>query len=179
MSTLPISTPVAVAAVAALVAAAGDLRGFRIRNALTLPLLAAGLLYGGLHGGWAGLGAALLGACFGLGILLSPYAAGAMGGGDVKLMAGVGAWLGLPLAFEVLLAAAIASGLYAAAVAVATGRVAETYDRVVRLMATGKIAPGDRVAATLAGPERRRRLVPFAAMVALGLGVAAIRGAAG
>lgn len=177
MTTLPISTPVAVVALAALLATAGDLRSFRIRNALTLSLVASGLLYHAVDGGWAGLGASLLGACFGLGILLSPYIAGAMGGGDVKLMAGVGAWLGMPLAFEVLLAAAIASGVYALVLAVACGRVAQTYAGVVKLMAAGKIAPEDRVAATLAGPERRRRLVPFAAMLALGLIVAAVRNA--
>ena len=41
-----------------------------------------------------GLTDSLLGCTVGLGLLLIPYAIGGMGAGDVKLFAGVGAWVG-------------------------------------------------------------------------------------
>src|SRR5204862_6866037 len=42
---------------------------------------------------YEGLGWSLLGTVMGLGLLLPAYAIGGMGAGDVKLLAGVGAWM--------------------------------------------------------------------------------------
>src|SRR5204863_2024698 len=43
--------------------------------------------------GWEGLGWSLVGTVIGLALLLPAYAIGGMGAGDVKLLAGVGAWI--------------------------------------------------------------------------------------
>ena len=71
-----------------------DGRSFRVPNWLTFHFVLGGWIYAY----WSGGGALLLlvdgGAAVGLMTLLPLYAIGGMGAGDVKLMAGVGAWIG-------------------------------------------------------------------------------------
>ena len=169
--------PIAIVAAVSLLAAATDLKNFRVPNGLTLPLLAAGLLYHGATAGLPGVGASLLGAAFGFAALILPYSAGGMGAGDVKLMAGVGAWLGAATAGQVLLAAALAGGVYALGAAAVSGRLIRTL-AVVAGAAVGTGRPGtapESVREVAAKPGRRARLVPFAAMIAVGLAVTIAR----
>jgi prepilin peptidase CpaA len=65
----------------------------KVPNWLTFPFIISGWVYSGLTFGWEGLGWSLLGTVVGLGLLLPAYAVGGMGAGDVKLLAGVGAWM--------------------------------------------------------------------------------------
>jgi prepilin peptidase CpaA len=78
-------------------AAVIDLRRRRIPNWLTFGLIASGLARAWLVAGVAGA-AGLIHATAGLfaaaSIPFFLFALGALGGGDVKLLAGVGAWLG-------------------------------------------------------------------------------------
>jgi len=74
-----------------IVAAVTDLRSGRIYNKLVYPAIIAGLVLGLLDGGWPGLWDHALGAGVAFGILFFCYVLGGMGGGDVKLMAAVGA----------------------------------------------------------------------------------------
>ena len=83
-----------------------DLRRRRVPNWLTAAGLAGGLGCAA-WGGWRGLGMAAAGAAVGFLILLPFHWCGAMGGGDVKLMAAYGALLGPS---GILLAALLASG---------------------------------------------------------------------
>ncbi|GIX03047.1 MAG: prepilin peptidase [Planctomycetaceae bacterium] len=71
-----------------------DGRQLRVPNWMTYPLMLSGLLYGFWQGGWNGLGHSALGLIVGLLCLLPLYSVGGMGAGDVKLMAGMGAWVG-------------------------------------------------------------------------------------
>jgi len=71
-----------------------DGRQLRVPNWMTYPLVFSGLIYGAWAGGWDGLGHSAIGMVVGLACLLPLYAVGGMGAGDVKLMAGMGAWVG-------------------------------------------------------------------------------------
>lgn len=160
--------------VASLIAAASDVYRYKVPNALTFPVLLAGLAYHGVTAGWPGLSMSLVGVLYGFGTLVVLYVLGGMGAGDVKLMAALGAWLGGPATLQVVLASSILAGVYAVGVAVVSGTLGETLIRLQGLtlrMATPDrvLAAGERVEAEVRRPGRRSRLIPFAAMVALGL----------
>ena len=73
-------------------AAVWDIRTSRIPNFLTLPLFALGLVFAAWRGG---VGHSLLGALYALAMVLILAGLGmGMGGGDIKLAAACGAWLG-------------------------------------------------------------------------------------
>lgn len=78
-----------------IVAAYIDGKELRVPNWITFPMVLSGLIYSTAVGGLEGLGAGLLGMVVGLLTLLPLYSIGGMGAGDVKLMAGIGAWLGV------------------------------------------------------------------------------------
>lgn len=92
--------PLALACGVTLLAALHDAKTGRIPNLLTLPVLPMGLVLGALDSGLWGLGSAALGVLL---CVVVPYAlfrasrGVAIGGGDVKLFAAIGALLG-PLA---------------------------------------------------------------------------------
>jgi prepilin peptidase CpaA len=172
--TQALSLPVGIVLIASLIAAVTDVWKFKVHNLLTLPLLVSGLVYHGVAGGTAGLAGSAMGVLFGFGSLVLFYAMGGMGAGDVKLMAGVGAWLGMPLTFFVFLASSLAAGVYAVILTVACGRLRETWVNFKilwhRLVAAGRhLGAEDRIEAEVGRDDRRRRLIPFAAMVAVGL----------
>jgi prepilin peptidase CpaA len=75
------------------VAAAIDGWKLRVPNWITFPLIVSGWIYSAVYFGWAGLAWSVLGTFVGLGLLLPAYAIGGMGAGDVKLLAGIGAWV--------------------------------------------------------------------------------------
>src|SRR5262245_53599856 len=75
-------------------AAVIDVRTRRIPNWLTVSGLATGIIFQTAIGGISGLGLALAGFAVGFGILLVLWLVGGGGGGDVKLMAAIGAWVG-------------------------------------------------------------------------------------
>lgn len=69
--------------------------GFELKvpNWVTFPFIVSGWVYSFAAFGWEGLGWSMLGTVVGLGLLMPAYAIGGMGAGDVKLLAGVGAWV--------------------------------------------------------------------------------------
>ena len=111
--------------VAGLIASWTDIRETRIPNWLSLPLLAAGLLYAGILGGWSGLGDALLGAVVASAVFIWAYIAFSGGAGDAKLMMGVGAWLGYDAALAEVIAVSLVGFAYAILSMVFSGRAKE------------------------------------------------------
>jgi len=98
-----------------------DLRRRCLPNWLTAGGVAAGLACAA-WGGWRGLGMAAAGAAVGFLMLLPFHLLGAMGGGDVKLMAAYGALLGPSGILLAGVFAAVFGGLSAAAALVGNRR---------------------------------------------------------
>ncbi|REJ87552.1 MAG: prepilin peptidase [Planctomycetota bacterium] len=90
-----------------------DGKQLRVPNWLTFPMVLTGLLYNAVVGGWAGLGDGLIGMLVGLATLLPLYAVGGMGAGDVKLMAGIGAWLGAAVTWNAFVVSVIVGAIMA------------------------------------------------------------------
>ncbi len=98
-----------------------DRRHFLLPDALTLPLIAAGLTLAYLTGGQAALTGAALGAVLGYGLLAGAAfvyrrlrGRDGLGLGDAKLLAAAGAWVGWSGLGTVLLVASVAALVVAA-----------------------------------------------------------------
>jgi prepilin peptidase CpaA len=159
---------------AVLLTAVIDLWKLKVYNLVTLPLLLSGVVYHGLADGGSGVVQSLLGVLFGIAILGVFFCMGGMGAGDVKLLAAIGAWLCLPLTFWVFVASALASGIYAIVLIVRYGRIAQTWVNLKIIyyrMATvaRHLGADDHVESAVSQNDRRKRVIPFAAMVAIGV----------
>jgi len=113
-------------AVIVIAAAATDLRSRRIPNWLTLSGVCAGLLLNWYMEGLVGIRTSLEGLALGFGVYFVLYCLRAMGAGDVKLMAAVGAIVGPQNWVWVFIATAIAGGVLAVGLMIWKGRVRET-----------------------------------------------------
>lgn len=166
---LPVLPPLAYGQLALMLAFAAysDTRYHRIPNGVTFGGAVAGLVLQSYFGGFEALGSGLAGVAVGLGAFLIFYIKGAMGAGDVKLMAAVGAFLG-PSAM--LLAAAltlIVGGVMAVAILLrhgGLGQLARRYFMTVNfLVVSGTLnhtGPGEGEAAA--------RRFPYALAIGLG-----------
>jgi prepilin peptidase CpaA len=165
--------PLVAVAVATLVASVTDVWKFKVYNALTFPTLILGVIVSSCIGGWEGLVSSLLGASLGFGLLVVFFAVGGVGAGDVKLLASVGAWLGPYLTYQVFVASAFFGGAYA--LILILGRVG-VVGLAIELIAARQALlnpgswklPTSTIEGEVKRTDRRRRLVPFAAMTCLG-----------
>ncbi len=112
--------PVA-AVLIAIVACAFDLRTRRIPNALNFGAALGGLMFHWLTGGTDGATLAAGGWVVGLFLFLPFFALRGMGGGDVKLLAALGAWLGPGQVVWLAVYTGIAGGVFGVWTAIAHG----------------------------------------------------------
>jgi prepilin peptidase CpaA len=119
-----------------LCAAVYDVRYRRIPNWLTLAGVLTGLaLNGFLDQGRPGLFvASMMGIGIAFGVYFILYALRAMGAGDVKLMAAVGAIVGWPNWFGIFIITAVLGGVMAMILIVARGRVKKTFWNVAFIL---------------------------------------------
>ena len=118
----------------AMVGAIKDVRGKRIPNRLTYSGLIAALVVRTGLGGWTELRSGLAGMLFAGGIFFLLFLLGGMGGGDVKLMAAVGAWVGTAQVGILLIMSAIAGGLLAVGYVLVHKRMLQSLRNVVELV---------------------------------------------
>ena len=95
------------------VASVLDVTRRRVPNWLCVGIATCGVLARLLLSGPTACGWGVLGTAVGLLLLLLPFARGWVGGGDVKLLAAVGAWLGPTLVLVSAVLAAAVAGLIA------------------------------------------------------------------
>ncbi len=147
------------------IAAYTDWRWRLIKNKLTFPAIALGLLLNFLSSGWPGLTFALLGLAVGFGLMMIPFVFGQMGGGDVKLMTALGSLLGAYAIMNVFLYTTLAGGLLAFGFAVFRKRGLET------LRQSWQLAKGVLIYQTL--PEKQSApepadTMPYGLAIAVG-----------
>src|SRR5882672_214060 len=110
-----------------IVAAYIDGKQLRVPNWITFPMVLSGLAYNLGTSGWEGLTAALFGMVVGLACLLPLYSVGGMGAGDVKLMAGIGAWLGASITIAAFGVSTVVGGVMAIAMVLKRKSFAKHY----------------------------------------------------
>jgi prepilin peptidase CpaA len=122
-------TPAVVWLVSAILVEAAVIDGMKLRvpNWLTFHFVIGGLAFAAWSGGSSALLWSLGGAALGLVLLLPLYSIGGMGAGDVKLLAGVGAWMGPALTLGAFVTAGLTGGLMALAMVAWSGRYARHY----------------------------------------------------
>ena len=114
------------AAAFALAAGITDWRWRRIPNWLTFPAVPVAIILHAFFGGWHGVRSSLLGAALGLGILLPFVLIRALGGGDWKLVGGLGAFFGPARLIEVLIYTLLINAVMALVLIITRKRVGQT-----------------------------------------------------
>jgi prepilin peptidase CpaA len=113
-----------------------DLRYRKIPNWATLPGVILGLVMNGLLHGWGGMKASGIGFLIGFGALLVLFVLSWMGGGDVKLMAAVGALKGYPFVVSALFYSLIAGVLLGVIMLIWNRRTLRTFKNLFFVVAS-------------------------------------------
>jgi prepilin peptidase CpaA len=145
-----------------------DLRTRRVPNALTFPAALAGLAFHLFAHGFSGLGWSVAGALLGLLVFLPMFALGGLGAGDVKLAAAVGAWVGVPDVLVFAVAGAIAGGVLATIVGLATGYLRQAVRNVWMLLMHWRVS-GVRPLESLTLSNAAGPRLPYAVPLTVGL----------
>jgi prepilin peptidase CpaA len=162
---VPIVTAVAASG---LVSALVDMRTRRVPNPLTMGIAATGLTFAATRLSGLTIAAAALGFAVGLGLMLLPYLFGAMGGGDLKLFAALGTFLGPRPILQAFLYTLLAGGILAVVVALQRRRLQEAMQNAAEL-----VTSGGANAAAIEHPTSNNRFA-YAPAIAVGTLVAAL-----
>ena len=117
-----------------------DLRTRRIPNALTGPVILAGFALNAWSFGWSGAQASLAGFGLAIALLLAPFAAGGIGGGDVKMMGAVGALLGPRLVLVSMVVGLSLGGVFAVVHLARIARLREKLRNLRQMMANAAMS---------------------------------------
>jgi prepilin peptidase CpaA len=150
------------------VAAGFDLKSRRIPNWLVLAGLIVSFVLQINFNGFEGFKAWGLGLLIGFGAFLPLYLLRAMGAGDVKLMAMVGAFLGPNLALGAVLATLVVGGILAIAMAMYSGALVQTMKNVRIMLTAGMYKTLSGGGVQLDAPAASTGSLPYAVAIALG-----------
>lgn len=151
------------------VAAVIDGLQLKVPNWITYPMIVSGWLYSFAAFGLEGLGWSLLGTVIGLALLLPAYAIGGMGAGDVKLLAGVGAWVWGVVTFYAFCYSAIIGGVIAVAMVLskkAWSKHSQQFVSIVNEIAT--VRDPNQLSEIAAERKPRMFLLPYGIPIAIG-----------
>ena len=150
-----------------IIATVTDIRSRRIPNWLVLPFLVAGIIASGATGGLAGIGRSLAGVGLACGVMGILCYLRAMGMGDLKLCAAVGAWIGPSQLITALVAMAIVGGILAVVYGLRYGALGSGLDGVGDLVA-GFARRGLRPHPTIRLDNPAAVKIPYAMAIAVG-----------
>lgn len=169
--------PVTAALVASLIATVTDIRSFRIRNVLTVPLCLTGIIFHGVVGGMPGIVMSVVGVCIGFCVLILPYLTGILGAGDVKLLMGMGAWLGGNNTALVALIGCLSMGVVAALLLAKREGIQAVWLnlqlsflrlQLIRRHLFSSQSGNSDIKTMAADPSQHHKLIPFSIMLAMG-----------
>jgi len=149
----------------AIIIAYYDVRYRRIPNAFVLATLAGGLAINAIFSGLPGIGASFTGCLLGFAMMFMLHVFGAMGAGDVKLFAAIGAVTGAQLVVPTFFVVVLTGGLLAVVSIVRSGMVRTTMHRVLQIFVG--LLPGWQMP-KFAVPADRRYTIPYGVAITLG-----------
>ncbi len=155
----------------ALTACVTDIANRRVPNLLTFGAALVGVALHGALGGVRGVGFALLGWLLGLVLFLPIFALRGLGGGDVKLLAAFGAFVGPRLVIWSGLYGAIAGGVLAVVLTLSRGVLGRTLGNLRVILTHWRLAGVGPVDGFTLDNSASVRL-PYAVPLACGLVVA-------
>ncbi len=144
-----------------------DLRSRRIPNWLVYPFMLVGLCVSGWFHGVHGIFDSLEGFALGAVIFGILSMMGGMGMGDVKLLAGIGAWIGPSQLMVALVLTGMVGGVMALCWAIAGGFLGELFSGTGDLL-VGMKDRGLRPHPTLTLGNPKARKMPYAPAIAIG-----------
>lgn len=140
-----------------------DLFFRRIPNWITMPAVIVALIYYGLVDGWAdGIQYSMTGLAVGCALLFPVFAMGGMGGGDVKLLGALGAWLGSLDALNIFLFSAWAGALGAIIIMAKNKTLVSTMKKLWGAMVCFQVA------GRMCKPRPSGATMPYALAIAAG-----------
>jgi prepilin peptidase CpaA len=146
-----------------------DGRELKVPNWITFPMILSGLVYASCMGGLSGLGAGLTGMCVGLLTLLPLYAVGGMGAGDVKLMAGIGAWLGWEITLAAFGVSVIVGAVMALLMVISKKSMAHHYENFLLILSEWMVIRNPYELSRIAAERKpRMTLLPYGIPICIG-----------
>jgi prepilin peptidase CpaA len=149
----------------AIVIAYYDVRYRRIPNAFVLAALAGGIAVNSIFGGLAGLYGSLAGCVLAFALMFMLHVFGAMGAGDVKLFAAIGAVTGAHLVLPTFVIVILTGGVLAVVSIVRAGVVVTTMHRVLQILVG--LLPGWEMP-RFSVPTDRRHTIPYGVAITIG-----------
>lgn len=163
--------PMWVVTIVLVVAAAIDGWKLKVPNSITYPMIVAGWVYHTAFFGFGvdGLAASLIGTVVGLALLLPAYAIGGMGAGDVKLLAGVGAWVGSSHTFYAFCVSTIVGAVIAVLMVVVRGAWTKHRNQFFTIVSEIlTVKNPEKLAAIAAERKPSMMLLPYGIPIAIG-----------
>lgn len=148
-----------------------DLKERKIYNAVLLPALLIGVTLNVINMGFNGMVFSLIGFGLGLGLLIIPFFLGGIGGGDVKLLAVIGAIKGWYFLIYTALGMGIAGGIIAIFILLFRKRLF----RMVKEFFKGiLVLIGSKFKVVSFNVDDEKYMFPYGVAIAAGVGVAYI-----
>ena len=145
-----------------------DLTERKIFNWVTVPASALGLGINAWQGGLTGLGQAFLGWIAGLFILFIPFMLRGISGGDIKLLAAIGALKGVDFVLCTVLFTAAVGGIYILIYLIITRKLGPTLKNLKQTLYLALVSILGKELATIPGNTNVVNTVPYAAAISAG-----------
>jgi len=149
----------------AVVIAYYDVRYRRIPNAFVLAALSGGVLMNAILGGLQGVYSSITGCALAFFLMFMLHIFGAMGAGDVKLFAAIGAVTGAQLVVPTFIVVVLTGGLLAIVSIIRAGILMTTMQRVLQIFAG--MLPGWQMP-KFTVPLDRKHTIPYGVAITMG-----------